>query len=487
MDAQQLRKIRMSFIVLPIILIALTLISINHVHAVGTTFDLIVDNPELQGVQLTRDNIIIDPPDMATVEDIRMDEAGHQHIRCAGNHENRGQIIVNTPEFGVARVMRVDDHKVVVVDEVNFMGWEAIAYTVVAGFAISTILCAHAAFRLFKRSWYGYEMIGYVSGAIFCLVETLSIFYATFSGETVEFIDFAILVTSLAQDFVGLTLIPMAIMAVCVCVSNISLVRHEGMRPVNLLGIAFSILWILALIVPPIVASLIMNSDEYEAYLVASMLDSVASITVAYFSTLLLSCCVCAWLASRHRPSAPRDTLIILGCGIRADGTPSPLLKGRVDAALGFAAEQEAQGYGPATFVPSGGQGLDECMSEAESMGRYLRSQGIEEDRILLESRSADTEQNMLFSRAIIERAGRLDQPIAFATTNYHVFRGYVWAHAAGMTVEGIAAPTRAYFWPNAFLREFVGIVFTRKFEIVASLALLSALYLAVEYVILLS
>jgi hypothetical protein len=55
------------------------------------------------------------------------------------------------------------------------------------------------------------------------------------------------------------------------------------------------------------------------------------------------------------------------------------------------------------------------------------------------------------------------------------------------MTVEGIAAPTRAYFWPNAFLREFVGIVFTRKFEIVASLALLSALYLAVEYVILLS
>ena len=48
---------------------------------------------------------------------------------------------------------------------------------------------------------------------------------------------------------------------------------------------------------------------------------------------------------------------------------------------------------------------------------------------------------------------------VGFSTTNYHVFRGYVCAHKAGMEVEGLGSKTKYYFWPNAFLREFAGLI----------------------------
>jgi hypothetical protein len=51
---------------------------------------------------------------------------------------------------------------------------------------------------------------------------------------------------------------------------------------------------------------------------------------------------------------------------------------------------------------------------------------------------------------------------VGFSTTNHHVFRGYVFAHRAGMAVQGMGSRTRAYFWPNAFLREFAGLLASR-------------------------
>lgn len=65
-------------------------------------------------------------------------------------------------------------------------------------------------------------------------------------------------------------------------------------------------------------------------------------------------------------------SVYILGCGIRKDGTLLPLLKGRVDKAIeSYNKQLEATGK-KAVFVPSGGQGSDEIISEGEAMKRYL-------------------------------------------------------------------------------------------------------------------
>ena len=47
---------------------------------------------------------------------------------------------------------------------------------------------------------------------------------------------------------------------------------------------------------------------------------------------------------------------------------------------------------------------------------------------------------------------------IAYATTNYHVCRSGLLAQEVGVKADGIGARTRWYFWPNAIIREVVGI-----------------------------
>ena len=135
-----------------------------------------------------------------------------------------------------------------------------------------------------------------------------------------------------------------------------------------------------------------------------------------------------------------------------------------MDRAIWFWKEQQEQGGKEAVLIPSGGQGGDEPMAEAEAMGRYLRERGIPEKAILQEEKSRNTYQNMEFSRKLIEeRDGSADDKnVIFVTTNYHVFRSGVWAGLAGLRAEGLGSDTRWWFWPNAFIRECAGLLANR-------------------------
>ena len=52
-----------------------------------------------------------------------------------------------------------------------------------------------------------------------------------------------------------------------------------------------------------------------------------------------------------------------------------------------------------------------------------------------------------------------LSGSVVFATTNYHVFRSGMLAASAGLDAEGIGSRTVWWFWPNAFLRECIGLI----------------------------
>ena len=190
---------------------------------------------------------------------------------------------------------------------------------------------------------------------------------------------------------------------------------------------------------------------------------------------MLLFTIICAFLSTRHKPAYNRDYLIILGCCIRNDGTPTPILRGRIDAAINFEKAQFAATGKHAKLVTSGGQGSDEVISESESMKRYLIEQGYPEEQIIKEDKSVNTDQNIKFSRDKIEEdAGTLDGIKAgVATTNYHIFRSYILAQKHGLDAEGISAKTKWYFYPNAFLREFVGLIVDLKYKLAVIVLLL--------------
>ena len=246
------------------------------------------------------------------------------------------------------------------------------------------------------------------------------------------------------------------VFSAALCVSNISLIRHEGRRLVNILGIFLSFLLVAGLV-------LLFTFDHYASgsQLQVMLHDLAANLFAAvylYFECMLIGAIVADAIAAKYEPERDKDYLIILGCGIRKDGTPSPLLRGRVDRALAFAKKQKEETGKDLIFVTSGGQGPDEVVSESESMKRYLLTQGVPAERILEENRSTDTRENMCFSKELIW-ARDPEAKVGYVTTNYHVFRAGLCARRVKMRAQGMGADTKWYFWPNASVREFVGLL----------------------------
>ena len=244
--------------------------------------------------------------------------------------------------------------------------------------------------------------------------------------------------------------------SVALCVSNISLIRHEGKRLVNVLGIILSFLLLLGEI-------FLFRFDDYASgsqreVMLHDLFGNLFAAFYLYFECMLIGAIVADVIAARYEPETDKDFLIILGCGLRKDGTPTPLLRGRIDRALAFYEKQKAQTGRELIFVTSGGQGPNEVISESASMKRYLMEKGIPEEQIVEEDRSTDTRENMKFSKEKIWQINP-NGKIAFSTTNYHVFRSGLCARRVKMRALGMGAKTKWYFWPNASVREFVGLL----------------------------
>ncbi len=271
------------------------------------------------------------------------------------------------------------------------------------------------------------------------------------------------------------------VFSICLCVSNISLIRHEGYRPVNLLGILLSLFLILGNIFLWWFDYFVSGS-QFEV-MIHDMVANLLAAVYLYVECMLIGIIVADLFAARYWPDYDKDFMIILGCGIRQDGTPTPLLRGRVDKALEFARRQKEATGKDLIFVPSGGQGPNEVISESESMKNYLLSKGIPEERILMEDQSTTTFENMKFSK---EKIMAIDPnaKIAYSTTNYHVFRSGLFARRVKMRAQGIGARTKWYFWPNAAVREFVGLLTQHRGKQILILSSMILLYLTLTFVV---
>ena len=259
-----------------------------------------------------------------------------------------------------------------------------------------------------------------------------------------------------AKEYMLVTFPFLLVFSCALCVSNVALIRHEGRRFVNLLGILLSVL-IVAGVAFIFVFDYAVSGSRMEVMIHDLIANLIAAIYL-YFECMLVGTIAANIIVVRYKPEPDKDFLIILGCGIRKDGTPTPLLRGRIDRALSFAREQERETGKKLIFVTSGGQGSDEVISESASMKRYLMEQGVPQTQIVEEDRSSDTAENMRFSKEKIMQIDP-DGKIAFATTNYHVFRSGIFARRVKMRAVGIGAKTKWYFWPNAAVREFVGLL----------------------------
>lgn len=317
-----------------------------------------------------------------------------------------------------------------------------------------------AFFGQLRYNPYSYNTIYYMGFSLFFLAVLIMMLTVTVRQiqDPVNFQVHEILHTLLnsAKTYMLISFPFILVFSVALCVSNISLIRHEGRRLVNVLGIILSFLLVAGEV-------FLYRFDYYVSgsqreVMLHELFANLFAACYLYFECMLIGAIVADSIAASYEPDKDKDFLIILGCGFRKDGTPSPLLRGRIDRALAFARRQKAETGKDLIFVTSGGQGPDEPCSESACMKRYLLEQGIPEERILEEDRSTDTRENMRFSK---EKIWQVDPEgkIAFSTTNYHVFRSGLYARRVKMKAQGMGAKTKWYFWPNASVREFVGLL----------------------------
>ncbi len=307
---------------------------------------------------------------------------------------------------------------------------------------------------------YSYNTIIYSGFALFLL--SVLITHIVLSGKMLRYPEMYTsrewlhLLLGSAKNYILLSSPFLLLFSGALCVSNISLIRHEGKRLVNVLGIILSVVLVAGLVF--IYAFDFYASGSERQVMIHDLVTNLCAAVYLYFECMLIGAIIADVIAACHEPEPDKDFLIILGCGIRQDGTPTPLLRGRIDRALAFAQKQKQQTGKDLIFVTSGGQGPREVTSESASMKQYLLAQGVPEERIIEEDRSTDTAQNMRFSKEKIQAVNPKGK-VAFVTTNYHVFRGGLCARRVKMRAVGMGSKTKWYFWPNASVREFVGLL----------------------------
>jgi len=144
------------------------------------------------------------------------------------------------------------------------------------------------------------------------------------------------------------------------------------------------------------------------------------------------------------------DYAIVLGSRLQ-DGEMSSTLQKRLDKACDYLVRNR-----DTTCIVSGGRVSGEGLSEADVMADYLIGRGVSANRIIRESASRTTAENIGFCAKLIDPAS---DSVCIITSDFHVFRALCIARKAGYEhVSGLAAESTRLFLPNNLTRESLAI-----------------------------
>lgn len=130
-----------------------------------------------------------------------------------------------------------------------------------------------------------------------------------------------------------------------------------------------------------------------------------------------------------HDKVTSADVVVVPGNTVNADGTLSPRLKARLDAALQLFKHQYC------TFILVSGATGTEGVDEAAAMKKYLIDAGVPEDRIIQDSAGFNTEATAKNAAQLL-RQRKLGSVIA-ASQFFHITRLRALLQQQGIPVVG--------------------------------------------------
>ena len=128
------------------------------------------------------------------------------------------------------------------------------------------------------------------------------------------------------------------------------------------------------------------------------------------------------------------DCILVLGCAVRPNGTPSPMLAERLQKSV----ELYEAGAAPKLLM-SGDNGQVEY-NEVAAMGNFALEKGVPSYDIFLDYAGFSTYESVYRAKEIFQT-----KKIIIVTQKYHLHRALYIAKALGLEAYGVSSDTQVY------------------------------------------
>ncbi len=129
------------------------------------------------------------------------------------------------------------------------------------------------------------------------------------------------------------------------------------------------------------------------------------------------------------------DCIMVLGCGVYSDGTPSPMLSDRLDRAI----ELYNSGAAP-KIIMTGDHGRKEY-DEVNIMRKYAIERGVPEDDVFMDHAGFSTYESVYRAKEIF-----CVTDMIIVTQKYHLYRALYISDRLGMNAIGVNSDYRKYY-----------------------------------------
>ena len=219
--------------------------------------------------------------------------------------------------------------------------------------------------------------------------------------------------------------------------------RKRSIYKRKYLILAFGIIVVLLSIIPRIFSNKIME---------------LIRLMAIYFSAIFIVFCLASIFVNLRIKRKEYNAIIVLGGYLVYGNQLTRALKKRLNLAINIYKKQKNK----PKIIVSGGKIRQETITEAEAMAQYLLENNIPEKDIIKEDKSKNTLENFKFSRKKLEELN-IHNNIAFVSSNFHILRAKIYASRFKIKAKGEGSKTLWYYFPEAFINEYLAILVLYK------------------------
>lgn len=177
-----------------------------------------------------------------------------------------------------------------------------------------------------------------------------------------------------------------------------------------------------------------------------------------YFSITFIIFCISSIIVNLNIKKKTYNAIIVLGGYLVNGNQLTRALTKRLNLAIKLYNNQKEK----PKIIVSGGKIREETISEAEAMEKYLVSKNIPIQDIIKENKSKNTLENFKFSKQKLVGLN-ISENIAFVSNDFHILRSKIYSSKCKIKAKGVGAKTLWYYFPEAFINEYLALVLLYK------------------------